>query len=416
MTVTLNGYLRDNPGGGAVSGKTVSLLDVNTGLAPTTTAYTNLSGTTAVTDANGFWQFTMDLMTGPLYVSADLGGGNVRIRRNQEMFIYNSWPISNLPQAFMAINDGVIDTRAPKAGGPTTQLGFMVTPSAVRVNAIDPGYALIKGYAFGWDSGTKSVTGAANGAAGTTRHDFIVLRQWYNGSSRGKQDILIISGSASADPVATTTESDLTKFIRGANIWDLPIARAKIAFGASTYTIEDLRGYEPYPLAGKYLTGSNGEVFGQSLYADDQLNTMGDVNLRDTEMTIDADGSTFFTNVRIATHVVGYASTPSVSVNAVNTTGAGIGATANITGSDRNGQIDLTPAGTPGAGRMCTVTMDNPLPSSTYNINLIPKELDAINNIGKFRALPINASSWEINALAAPSTNQHIWGYTVEGY
>lgn len=413
MTYKLSGYLRDNPGGAAVSGKTVSLLSIATDLAPTTNTFTTLSSTTDVTDADGYWEFTADLGLEPLYVSAALGGGNVRERRSDEQFLYESWPIQNLPMAFRAFGDGVVERRTPGAAATTD---FAVTPSAVRILAISPGYAMIRGYVFGWDSGTKNLTGNANGAAGTTRYDFVCLRQYYAGVNRGRQTIVLVEGGSSTDPVPTTTETDLTKFIRGATIWDLPIKRGQLAFGSALYTVDNLIGVWPYPYAGQHITGSMGNAGVEDLAVNDQLNTIGDVSLRDADFWIDSTGVNVAVPLLFHSYSQSITTTPIVAANAVNTTGAGVGASASISGSDRSGSLTLNMGATPGAGRQLLVTMDVGIPSGNYNIVLIPKELDSINNVGKFRALPVSATQWEINALDTPSSNQHQWGYVVEGY
>jgi hypothetical protein len=415
MTIKLN---RDNPGGAAISGKTISLRDVNTGLAPATGTYTNLSSTTDVTDANGYWEFTMDLGTGPLYVQADLGGGNSRYRHSQEMFIYDSWPISNLSQALRGINDGVIPAGPPgsESLGGVVGIGFGVTSSAVRVLTIEAGHALIRGYLFGWETGTKAITGVANGAAGTTRYDLLVLRQWYNGASKGKQDIVLVQGGSSTRPVVTTTESDLTQFIRGANIWDLPIYEARLAFGSSVYTMVNLRGTWPYPVAGKATYGDmGGQAVVDDLFVTDYFEAQNDAG--DSLLVVDnASGVNAVAPLVISSYVKSNATSPSLAVNAVNTTGAGSGANGSIAGTDRQGRVTINPSGTPGAGRWGLITMDTTMPDTNYNVWLRGIEDDSIDDIGHFRALPVSTTTWEIEALDTPSSNQHIWMYQVEAY
>jgi hypothetical protein len=409
MTIKLNGYLRDNPGGAALSGKTISLLDVNTDLAPTTNTHTNLSSTTDVTDANGYWEFTMDLGTGPLYVKADLGGGDFGYRRNHEMFIYQAFPIDNLPNAFRAINDGVV---GPYPG--SSNIGFAVTPSATRVLSVAIGEALIRGYPIGWNSGPKTLTGNANGASGTTRHDFVVLRQWHGGSSVGKQDLVLVAGGASADPVATTSEVDLTQFIRGDNIWDLPVARAKLAFGSTLYTVDDLRGVWPYPLAGQ---GVYGEIGGtatlDTLTADTSFVAKGGqatARLTVNSNNVDVDGP-----LLIGSYVKSDTTSPSITIH---TSDAGAGATGSISGTDRQGQITVNPGPTGRSeGVWVTVTMDTTMPNTSYNIWLQGIEETAIDDAGKFRAIASSTTQWVIEALnSTPSNDQHIWKYMVEAY
>lgn len=400
MTITLSGYLRDNPGGAAISGKTVSLLDANTDLAPTTTAHTNLSSTTDVTDANGFWEFTMDLTTGPLYVEVDLGGGNTRTRRYDEMFTYGGAAISALPLMMRGISDGIINN--------PSIFDFTVTPFNVRVLEIDPGYALIRGHLLGWDSGTKSLTGSANGSAGTTRHDFVVLRQWYAGANEGQQDIVLVEGTASTDPVVTTTESDLTKFIQGATIWDLPIARATLAHLASLYTVTNLRGTSGYSYAGQNMTHHIGSPSTDNLTVLEDLSVWGGDDA--TTLIGTSNGESTLRNSVLSGYVTSFGAEPAAVANAA----AGVGATVNIDGNDIEGRITLDPNGTPSAGRQATITLTEPMPSANYNIHLTPLEADSMAST--IRALPIDANSWELDAVSAPSTNEHIWSYSIRGY
>lgn len=352
MTHTLRGYLRDNPGGAAISGKTVSLLDTVTGIAPVTDAYTNLSGTTDTTDADGMWEFTMDLMTGPVRLSVDLGGGDTRHRRNDEVFQYDSFSIVNLPQAFRAIQDGVIKGLGSE---------FVTNSWSVRTLLIENGYSIIKGHPFGWDSGQKTLVGSANGAVGTTRHDFVVLRQYYDGTSQGKQTIVLVEGGSSTDPVPTTTETTLTNFIQGANIYDLPIYRAKLANGSTLYTLEDLRGAESYPWAGSYISSvDNNVTFRSDITVSDDL-TAGDLTvLGDSTLgNTGADTTILYGTLEVA------GSGPSVASGA---TDVAISSKTIAWGNNINFQVNCEAKTTPAVGEICTITLGQARDSSNYGV------------------------------------------------
>lgn len=362
MTFTLRGYLRENPGGAAVAGATVNLYDTNTGAAPTTTAHTNLSGTSTTTDANGMWQFTMDLCTGPLRVEA-LPGSVTRHRRNDELFQYGGWPISSLPTMFRGFTSGIL----PGVGNE-----FTITSSATRSLSMAHGYAMLQGYLFGWDTGSKSVTGSANGAAGTTRWDFLCLRQWYAGSDAGKQDIVLVQGGSSTDPVATTTETDLTQFIRGATIWDQPIARCKLAFGATVYTVVQFASDAEYP------------YFGMNLEAVAEDATFyGTVTLEDS-LTVNA-GATFTGNVVIGDadsdqttirgHIVRAGTAPTAATAATAVVGAS--GTTVTSGSDGSFQTSSTVKVGATAGKILEIAFADARPSSDYAVGVTKRSSDA---------------------------------------
>jgi hypothetical protein len=233
MAKAITGYVRDNPGGVGLSGKSVTLKDAQTNLAVTTGGDTNLATNPVTSDANGKFSFTMDLNPGPVFVEADLGGGNKRVRYGAEVMQATNNFLGELSQFMRFHNDGPL-----KGIGNT----FTTTASGVdRTITIQPGYAMIRGNLFGWDSGNKTKVGSAYGGAGT-RYDYLVLRQYYAGASIGKQQLLIIEGTNVTDPPVTSSEADLTKFIQGANIWDLPIKRVKTPTGSATVSLDDLIG------------------------------------------------------------------------------------------------------------------------------------------------------------------------------
>lgn len=240
MAKRVVGYVRDNPGGIALSGKTITLKDANTDLAVSTGGEINLATNPVTSDANGKFTFTMDLNPGPIYVHADLGASNKRVRYGAEVMQADSLFLGELAQHFKMFADGVIKGILAE---------FLTTASGVdRTITIQPGYANIQGNLFGWDSGNKTETGSSYGGAGT-RYDFLVLRQYIAGTNKGKQQVLIIEGTDVTDPPVTSSEADLTKFIRGTNIWDLPIKRVKTASGASVVTLDDLVNSATYPYA-----------------------------------------------------------------------------------------------------------------------------------------------------------------------
>lgn len=240
MAKTIVGYVRDNPGGAALSGKSVTLKDANTGLSVATGGQTNLIANPVTSDVNGRFSFTMDLVPGPLYVQADLGGGNNRVRYGAEIMQAGAIFVSDIPFLVRAFSTGVIAN--------TLSL-FATTASGVdRTITTQPGYANIMGSLFGWDTGNKALVGSAYAGAGT-RWDLLVLRQWYNGASIGKQQMLIVEGTDATDPPVTSSEADLTKFIQGLNIWDFPIKRVKTPTGSSTVTLDDLVGSAAWPVS-----------------------------------------------------------------------------------------------------------------------------------------------------------------------
>lgn len=359
MTLRLKGYLRDNPGGAAVSGVTVSLLDSNTGLAPSTTAFTNLSGTSSVTDGTGKWEFTMDLCTGPLRVEADLGSGNKRHRRSDELFQYDGLFINQLPEALQAIGTGPIHGVGNE---------FSTSASATRVLTISSGQAIIKGHLFGWDSGTKAITGTANGAGGTTQYDFLCLRQWYAGTDIGKQDIVIVRGGDLTDPVATTTESDLTKFIQGANIWDHPIYRAKLAFGATVYTLDDLRSTPPYEWAHPYLIAIAGSfTVGNDLVVSDTLTVNGSATFNANTQI----GNTSADELTLYGHIQTSGTAPTVATAATNCM---VASSQSITqGTDTQFTVTGTTKSPPSAGSAFSITFNTARGNSAYSVTVTPR-------------------------------------------
>lgn len=362
MTLRLKGYLRTNPGGAAVSGVTVSLLDVQTDLAPATTAFTNLSGTTSVTDGTGAWEFTMDLNpVGPLRVQADVGGGNLRHRRQDELFQYDGYFINQLPESLAAFTSGILRAIANE---------FLTTASATRVLTIQPGLSLIQGFPLGWDSGNKTITGAANGS-GSTRYDFLVLRQWYTGAHIGKQDIVLVQGGATTDPVVTSTESDLTKFIRGATIWDLPIYRAKLASGGTVYTLDNLVTTHDYTYANPYREyQANSMTFGNDVIVADDLTTEdlfvnGQAVLGNTA----GDIHTLYGHIETA------GTSPSVSTAASAVCTA---ATQSISqGSDTQFTVTGTSKSPPIAGSAFVITFAQDRLSSNYSVGVTARSSDA---------------------------------------
>lgn len=405
MSLTLSGYLRDNPGGAAIAGDTVSLLDVNTGLAPTTTAHTNLSATTDVTDANGYWEFTMDLCTGPLRVSVDLGGGDTRQRRNTEQFQYGGTPISSLSKALSGTGTGVIYGIGS---------GMSVTAGATRLLTIADGYAMIKGYALGWDTGTKTMTGNTNGSVGTTRYDFLCLRQYYTGTYAGQQDIVLIEGGSSTDPVVTSSEADLTKFIRGATIWDLPIYRCRLANGSTVYTLNDLRGTSTYPYTGD--TDQNDHAFAGTVTVDETATITGAATL---SSTLDVTGL-ITANAGIQLEGGGglnyRGTTPTLAYGA----GAGTGGSrANgIEGSDRFGRVFVTTGNTSvAAGILLRVTFNAAMSDANYGVKLWPADSDSPDVDAYVDYSTLTTTYWELSAKTLPANNtSHHWFYEVVQY
>ena len=387
MSLTLSGYLRDNPGGAAIAGDTVSLLDVNTGLAPTTTAHTNLSATTDVTDANGYWEFTMDLCTGPLRVSVDLGGGDTRQRRNTEQFQYGGTPISSLSKALSGTGNGVIHGIGS---------GMSVTAGATRLLTIADGYAMIKGYTLGWDTGTKTKTGNTNGSVGTTRFDFLCLRQYYTGTYAGQQDIVLIEGGSSTDPVATSTETDLTAFIQGATIWDIPIYRCRLANGSSVYTLNDLRGTTVCPYVGNV-----------------------DANAHEFSSTVEVDGLVT-ANAGISytanSGEIYYGTTPSIAAGA----GAGTGGSlaVGIEGTDRVGKVTVTTGATGvAAGILARVTFNTALSTANYSVSITPSDSDGSSVLPYVDFATLTTTYWELSASVLPNNNRsHHWFYEIKQY
>lgn len=269
-----------------MSGKSVTLKDAQTNLAVSTGGDTALAANPVTTDANGKFSFTMDLSPGPVYAEADLGGGNERVRYGAEVMQADKIFISDIPYTFRAFNSGVINSIGNE---------FAITVSGVnRDITVQNGYAVIQGVLFGWASGTKVKTGSAYAGAGT-RYDYLVLRQFYNGASLGKQQLLIIEGTNVTDPPVTSVEADLTKFIRGANIWDLPIKRIKTATGAAIVTYDDLVGSVAYPYSSVYLNaGIPATKIGSGLVDDTEFGYLNGVSSAlqtqlDNKQPLDAD-------------------------------------------------------------------------------------------------------------------------------
>jgi len=273
MGKVIVGWVRDNPGGAPLAGKSVTLKDAATDLSVATGGQVNLATNPVTSDAFGKFSFTMDLSPGPVYVDADLGGGSHRFRYGAEVMQAGSLFIGELSTLFQAIQTGVLSGILNE---------FTTTASGVdRTVTTQPGYALIKGLPFGWDSGNKALVGSAYGGAGT-RYDYLVLRQWYGGASTGKQQMLIVEGTNVTDPPVTSVESDLTKFIQGANIYDLPIKRIKTPTGSSTVTLDNLVGTTLCP------------------YATVRDNTISTVKLQDLAVTTAKLADANVTNAKVA--------------------------------------------------------------------------------------------------------------------
>lgn len=365
MVLQLTGYIRTNPGGAAVSGVTVNLLDSSTGVAPVTNAFTNLSGTSSVTDGTGKWSFSMDLCTGPLRVEADLGGGNKRHRRSDELFQYDGMFIHRIDDALRAFQNGVVYGSGSEFG---------TSASATRVLTIGSGTAIIRGYPFGWSTATKSITGAANGS-GSTRYDFLVLRQWHAGSSQGKQDIVLVQGGAVTDPVVTSTESDLTKFIQGVNIWDLPIYRAKLASSGTVYTLDNLVTTNEWTYANpriQYIpnaitTGSSLTTTG-TISAGNNLNVTGDVVHSGSTQLGDstADKVTLYGHIEVQ----GASPTVSALASTYNTAGNSV-----FAGTDTSFTLQGTTKSPPVAGVAFSVTFATARANTQYTVTVQPRSL-----------------------------------------
>ncbi len=403
MSYVLSGYLRSAPGGTGIAGDTVNLLDVNTGIAPAVLSYTNLSpvGGTTTTDADGKWEFTIDLLTGPLFVEAVLGGGDFRYRYNDEMFIYDGSGISALPYALSALTDGVVF-------GSGALSSMAAAPTGTRTIDVLGGVAIIKGYALGWSedvgTGIKQVSGSANGSVGTTRHDYVVLRQYYQGSEKGRQDILLIEGSPSTDPVVTDVEADLTQFIRGANIWDVPIHRGKLANGSSTYVVEDLRGTSDYPWSNRINYFDHDITFEADIIAQDDIFVSGG---------IEVDNEVKFTN----SYGLRFEGTsPTLSYGA----GAGTGGSRSngIEGTDMAGKVTLTTGATSvSSGILIRVNFFQARDDTFYSVSLTPADGDGADVNAYVNAADRNVNYFEISCRDTPAINtSHHWFYRVDPY
>jgi len=118
---------------------------------------------------------------------------------------------------------------------------------------------------------------------------------------------------------------------------------------------------------------------------------------------------------QIAGRIITDGSAPSISPNAVNTTGLGIGGTATISGNNTSGVIVLDPAGTPGAGTQATVTFFGiDRGSQSYGVWLTPDDADALLDDGKVRALRSSGTQWVIVSNAAyTNLNAKQWHYLI---
>jgi hypothetical protein len=117
---------------------------------------------------------------------------------------------------------------------------------------------------------------------------------------------------------------------------------------------------------------------------------------------------------------------PNITVNAVNTTGAGTGATASIAAGSTNlsGSVTVTPAGTPGAGTLATVSFTtlggsdpNAVVASVLTNGVVPigvlltpqTGLAGANAAQVFATATV--SGFTISAQAAAAVGVHTWTY-----
>jgi hypothetical protein len=235
------GYIRDIPGGTPQVGATVTLRHDDSGVTVPTGGMWMLAGPNPVTTgADGSFAFTMELSPGPVRVEGVVGS-ETKVRSGQEIMQAGEDFISDLAGLASVLTNGVISGHnnefAINAGGGTRQV------------VVAPGDLIIAGHLFGTETG-RTLTHDAESVL-TERWDTVVAEQHVGGSTPGRQNVAIVKGVTNQTDPALNTDPD---------IFQLPLARARIANGASTVQVDDRRTF-----ASVYL--GNGSVGANQLAA-----------------------------------------------------------------------------------------------------------------------------------------------------
>lgn len=210
----LFGFLRALPGAAGVSGQTATLRETAGGT----------SVATDTTDANGFYDFTLNGNPyGRLSVTAT-DGTTTRRTDSRALGMAGALSLYELAHVFTGLGDGVI------AGHANT---LAVAATGTRQVAVNTGAALVKGIPFvNYASSSPAAAGSAN-ASGATRLDALVIEVTRLGQTEeGKAVLRIVEGTAS-EPALTQT----------AALWQHKLARLSLANGGASYTVTDQRQY-----------------------------------------------------------------------------------------------------------------------------------------------------------------------------
>jgi hypothetical protein len=223
MSKKIQGFIRDIPGGTPITGIDVTIMDANTNVAIPTGGNYGGSANPVTTDiSTGLFTWTCDLSPGPLLVSADLGGGDKKVRSGLEMMQQGDAFISDTPEFGQVFTNGVLQG-----------IGNQFTSSAVGLAVtVQSGIALLKGRVF--DPQSSRIVSVPSNATLTTRLDYIVLQQYVGGSYSGRQEIAIKVGVVNNTLPTLNTDP---------NIFEFPIYTSSLALGGGTAALTDVRTY-----------------------------------------------------------------------------------------------------------------------------------------------------------------------------
>ena len=218
---TIQGYIRDIPGGDGVPSIPVTIRHQVSGLTVASGGMTNCTTNPVNTDANGFFKWECELSPGPVKVDATISGSQKKVRSGLEMMQAGDVWVSEFGEYMKVLTSGVISAEGSD---------FSTSSAALNLTIL-PGAAIIEGRFFRLT--TNRVIAVPSNAVYAVRWDLLVLQQYVGGASIGKQDIVLKTGTNGADP-AINTDPD---------IYELPIYRARTSMGASVTNLDDLRAY-----------------------------------------------------------------------------------------------------------------------------------------------------------------------------
>jgi hypothetical protein len=179
------------------------------------------------TDANGL----ADLDTGypgPHYAEVTYQGKTLR-QSSREVGFIGTFSGADLPTAFRALTDGVID-------GYLNEL--IVSAGAGLQVSVGTGAALVLGHPFENDAATTVAVTAAD--ATNPRIDLVVLRFTPRGqTAEGKFELAVVAGTPAASPSApAVTQTSAT--------WEIALAQLAVAAGATSFTGSNLTDRRSY--------------------------------------------------------------------------------------------------------------------------------------------------------------------------